>query len=358
MDMDENFRNEFREIRNQALLGANACYFSHMEELTDSYRESMAAACRRVKRMQAQGYPDVEFMEITMLRTRLMDRDYRAPIMVYGPKWYADMGQAQAGEIDTGRIFSFYEDMVLKTAGLVKKYRSKLPERMLETCMCSTADSFWNYVDMACRRAVMGFTPEGMGITKEFRVRICEYMGYGSVCRRHLPVMEREQMKKWFEKGEEEVYRFRDYRGRDFAGWSFAGLDLTGCDFRDCNLDGCSFADADLTGAWFCGSSMKGACLTDAWVPGARFDRADLEGAVLEGTYSSCRFNDDLWRRPDNEWASFANCRLKNADLKFSAMECADFEGADLEGAVFNDDHRDYYQLDERQRGQARFCGF
>ncbi|MCI9046464.1 MAG: pentapeptide repeat-containing protein [Hungatella sp.] len=354
--MDDNFKKEFREIRNQARLDVNAYYFSHMEELTDSYRESMAAACRQVKKMQAQGYQDVEFMEITMLRTRLLDRDFRVPILVYGPNWYVDPMQAQAGEIDAGGIFSFYEDMAEKTAGLVKKYRSKVPERMVEICMCQTADSFWNYVDMACRRAIMGFTPEGMGITEQFRVRICEYMGYGSVCRRHLPAMEQKQMKKWFQKAEAEVYRFRDFRGMDFSGWNFDGLDLTGCDFRDCNLDGCSFAEANLTGTWFCGSTMKGACFRDAWVPGARFDGANLEGAVFEGTYSSCRFNEEIWLRPDNEWASFAGCGLKNADFTFSAVECADFSNADVEGALFDEGHEEYYQLDEKQRGQAKFC--
>ena len=37
--MDENFRKEFREVRNQALLAVNTYYFSHMEELTDCYRK-------------------------------------------------------------------------------------------------------------------------------------------------------------------------------------------------------------------------------------------------------------------------------------------------------------------------------
>lgn len=353
--MDENFRKEFREIRNEALLQVNAYYFSHMKELEDSYRKSLHQACEQVERLQAQGYPDVEYMEVTMLRTRLIQHDYRVPIMIYGTAWYGDLNQVQAGAIDAGGIFSFYEDMARKTASLVKKYRSKLPERMLELCMCSTADSFWNYVDMACRRAVMGFTPKNMNITPQFRVRICEYMGYGSVCRRHLPVMEREQMKKWFEKEEEEVYRFRDYGGSDFAGWNFSRLDLTGCDFRNCNLEGCSFDEADLTGAWFCDSNLKQASFKDAWVVGTRFDRADLEGAVFEGTYSSCRFNDDLWRRPDNEWADFTGCRLKYADFRFSAIECADFTEADLEGAMFQEEHKDYYQLDEGQRKQAKF---
>ena len=280
--MDENFRKEFREIQNQARLGVNAYYFSHMEELTDSYRKAMAGACRQVKAMQDKGYQDVEFMEITMLRTRLLEQDFQAPILVYGPKWYGDPCQAQAGEIDTRGIFSFYEDMEKETVRLVRKYRSKVPERMAQICMCQVADSFWSYVDMACRRAVMGFSTEGMAITDQFRVRICEYMGYGSVCRRHLPAMERQEMKKWFEKGEAEVYRFRDFRGMDFSGWNFDGLDLTGCDFRGCNLEGCSFGEADLTGAWFCGSAMKGTCFRDAWVPGTRFDGADLEGAVFD----------------------------------------------------------------------------
>ncbi len=356
--MDKNFNEEYHEIKNQSLLAANAYYFTHMEELSASIRESLKAACRRVGRLQAQGYHDVEYMEITMLRTRLVEHDYRIPIMVYGTEWFADPEQTQAGEVDGSGIFSFYEDMIQKTASLVKKYRSRLPEGVLEICMCLAADSFWNYIDMAGRRAVMGFTVEGMNITEEFRIRVCEYMGYGAVCRRHTPDMDEGQMKEWFARREEDVYRFRDYRGRDFSGWDFSGMDLTGCDFSGCRLDGCSFEGADLTGAWFCGSSMKGACLSNAWVPGTRFDGADLEEAVLEGTYSSCVINEDLWMRPDNEWASFVGCCLKHADLTFSAIECADFAEADLEGTMFNDAHKEYYELDERQRGQAYFCDY
>ncbi len=356
--MDENFRNEYLEIKNRALLAANDFYFSHMDEQSAVFRESLEKACRRVGRMQGQGYPDVEYMEVTMLRTRLLEHDYHLPIMVYGEDWYADPGQFQAGEADAGEIFSFYEAMVQETASLVKKYRAKLPGRMLEACMCSAAEFFWGYVELACQRAVMGFVPEGMGITEQFRVRVCEYMGYGTVCRRHTPAMDQEQMRKWFGKREEDVYRFRDYRGHDFGGWDFAGLDLSGCDFSGCRLDGCSFEGADLTGAWFCGSSMKDACMRDAWIPGARFDGADLEGAVFEGAYSACKINGDVWRRPDNEWASFVRCRLGGADFRFSAIECADFTGADLEGAVFSDAHREYYQMDGCQRNQARFCGF
>lgn len=356
--MNENFRNEYNEIKNQSLLAVNAYYFSHMEELTASFGESLKAACERVMEMQEQGYPDVEYMEITLLRTRLMEHQYRVPILVYGTEWYADLGQAQVGEMDAGGIFSFYETMIQAAASLVKKYRTKLPERMLETCMCSAAELFWNYVEMACRRAVMGFTPNGMGITEEFRIRACEYMGYGSVCRRYTPEMTRNQMKKWFDKKEEEEYRFRDYRGHDFSGWDFSGLNLTGCDFSGCTLDGCSFEHADLTGAWFCGSSMKEVNAADAWLPGAKFDGANLQEAVFEGAYSSCKINDQLWLRPDNEWASFTGCCLKSADFSFSAIECADFTGADLEGAIFNDAHRDYYQMDERQRERAKFRDF
>lgn len=356
--MDENFRNEFGEIVNRALLGVNEYYFSHAEELSDSFRESLQAACERVRRMQEKGYPNVEYMEITMLRTRLLQQDYRVPVLVYGPDWYADSGQAQAGEIDAGGIFSFWGKMIQEAAAPAKKYRTKLPERVLDYCMCVTAEYFWKYVNMACRRAVMGLVLEGMGVTREFRVRVCEYMGYGWVCRLGTPVMEPEEMKEWFGKKEKDVYRFRDYGGLDFSGWDFSGLDLTGCDFRGCNLDGCNFEGADLTGAWFCGSSMKRVSFREAWIPGARFDRADLRESVLEGARSSCKVNGDLWARPDLERASFAGCCLKHADFTFSAIECADFSGADMEGAVFNDAHRDYYGLDGQQRGQVRFCGY
>ncbi len=356
--MDDNFRDEYGEIVNQALLAVNAYYFSHIEELSDAFRDSLEAACGQVRQMQAQGYPSVEYMEITMLRTRLIQHDYRVPIMVYGSDWYADLRQVQVGEIDAGGIFSFFEKAMQAAVRPAKKYRTKLPESILDYCLCSTAEYFWRYVSMACRRAVMGLAIEGMELTKDFRVRVCEYMGYGFMCRRYTPAMEPGERKEWFAKRKDGEYRFRDYRGLDFSGWDFSGLDLTGCDFSGCNLNGSNFTAADLTGAWFCDSAMKKVCLNEAWVPGARFDRADLEEAVLEGARSSCKINTELWVRPDLEPASFAGCCLKNTNFLFSAIECADFSGADMEGTLFNHAHREYYDMGGQQREQARFFDY
>lgn len=356
--MDENFRSEYGEIVNKALLGVNGYYFSHIEELSNSFRDSLQAACERVKQIQAQGYPNVEYMEITMLRTRFIQHNYQVPILVYGPDWYADFRQVQVGKLDASPIFSFYEEILKDAAGPAKKYRMKLPERVLEYGMCMTAEYFWKYVAMACRRAVMGLSLEGLGMTQEFTVRACEYMGYGFTCRRYTPKMELNERKEWFDKREEDAYRFRDFRGLDFSGWDFSGLDLTGCDFSGCALDNCNFQGADLTGAWFCDSTMKKVYLSEAWIPGARFDRADLREAVLEGTRSSCKINGDQWARPDFEPASFAGCCLKQADFTFSAIEGGDFSGADMEGTLFNDAHREYYEMDEQQKKQVRFCGY
>lgn len=357
--MDENFEQEYDEIKNESLLLTNSYYFSHMDFLADSFRNAMKEACAQVRQMQERGLGDVEYMEVTMLRTRLMKQDFRAPILVYGPDWYADLGQREAGAADVEPIYSFYRDMLRATSRLVKKYRSKLPERILEECMCQMAEPYWNYVELACRQAVMGFTPEGMRITDDFRIRCCEYMGFGTVCRRHTPAMTLKEMQLWFDKREdEEVYRFRDYRGLDFSGWSFAGMDLTGCDFSRCNLENCDFSGADLTGAWFYDSWMNDACMEEAWLPGARFHRADLENATFEGAYSACEINDGLWLRPDNERASFLGANLKYVDFTFSSIECADFSGAVMDGAIMNDGHREFYQLDERQRAAVQFCDF
>ena len=119
--MSEAFRKEYQEVRNESLLAVNAYYFSHREELAASFRKGLEEACRQVRQMQAKGYPDVEYMEVTMLRTRLLQHDYRIPILVYGTEWYADPLQRQAGEVDGSGIFSFYDSMIEKAAGLVLK---------------------------------------------------------------------------------------------------------------------------------------------------------------------------------------------------------------------------------------------
>ena len=49
---------------------------------------------------------------------------------------------------------------------------------------------------------------------------------------------------------------------------------------------------------------------------------------------------------------------MKQADFTFSAIEGGDFSGADMEGTLFNDAHREYYEMDEQQKKQVRFCGY
>ena len=93
--------------------------------------------------------------------------------------------------------------------------------------------------------------------------------------------------------------------------------------------------------------------IQNAWLTGAKFDGSDLEGAVFTMAYSMCRANEDVWRKPDYHRASFAGCKLKNADFTFTRIEAADFSGADLEGCQFNDAHRTYYEVDDEQRERA-----
>lgn len=356
--MDENFGEEYHEIKNKALLDANQYFFNHIDELELSFRNSLNSACEHLKGLQKKGYQPVEYLEFTLLRTRLLKHDYKAPVMVYGSDWYADTCQTEIGTVNLEPIYSFFEEMIRKTVTLVKKYQTKLEERCLELCMCETAECFWNYVSMACQRAAMGFSPQELNITEEFRIRCCEYMGYGSVLWRYTPEMSLEQLKKWFDKKEADTYRFRDYRGKNFSGWDFSGMDLTACDFRGCNLEECIFDSADLTGTWFCESNLQNASFDRAWMPGARFDKADLRGAVLVGAYSTSKINGDLWMRPDNIRASFLEADLRNADFNFSAIECADFTDAAMGGTLFHESHKDYYDLDEAQKALVQYGDF
>lgn len=353
--MDQNFKEEYRELKNKALLQLNSYFFEHLEEMACSFRESLKEACEQIAMMQKNSCWAIEYLEFTLLRTRILEHDYRAPIIAYGTNWYADENQTQAGMIQTEAVFSFFEAFIHETERLVKKYRSKLPEQILSECMCKSAEAFWRYVTIALQQAVMGFEPGEMKITDEFRIRSCEYMGYGEVLRRYTPNLTQKELKKWFDKKEKEAYQFRDFRGRDFSGWDLSGMDFTGCDFRGCSFTGASLEKTDLTGAWFSESLMRDADLRGAWVPGVRFDRTDLTGASLQGAYCVCKINSTLWMRTDNVRPSFAGAILKNVDFTFSAMEGADFTGAALDGAAFNEIHRKYYSLDSRQASQSMF---
>lgn len=350
--MDQTFEKEHMAVKDKALLLVNDFFFRHVEEIAASYRFSLHKASEKISKLQQDGGHDISYLEFTMLRTRLKEHDYFAPIMAYGDDWYADVRQEQVGEINIGQIYSYFEAMIQETEKLAKKFSMKLPDRVIEEIICKTASKFWKYVHIACQQAVMGFCPDHISITNDFCIRCCEYMGYGSVIWQYTEKMTEAEMMKWFGKKEKDTYMRRDFFGLDFSGCDFSGLNLAGCNFRGCNLTGCSFEGADLSETWLNLSCLRGANLKDSWIPGTKFDYADLKGAVLKGAHSVCKINSGIWMRPDLLAASFVSADLESADFTFSAIEEADFTGANMTGTIFNQGHLDYYLFDDTQKSK------
>ena len=120
-----------------------------------------------------------------------------------------------------------------------------------------------------------------------------------------------------------------DLKGADLRGAHLRVVDLCQADLRGATLDGADLRDADATLANLVGATLRGADLTDARFQGINMGTdgpglTDFTGAELTRTY----LNFSTLRR-----CTFADARMRGADLTRCDLSESALVGADLSGA-------------------------
>ena len=120
-----------------------------------------------------------------------------------------------------------------------------------------------------------------------------------------------------------------DLKGADLRGAHLRVVDLSQADLRSATLDEADLRDADATLANLVGATFRGADLTDARFQGINMGTdgpglTDFTGAELTRTY----LNFSTLRR-----CTFADARMRGADLTRCDLSESALVGADLSGA-------------------------
>lgn len=138
--------------------------------------------CNELGKMQKQGdFGNAAYIEYTILRYRLLNRDYRMEVRVYGEEWYLDEKQQGIGDFSVNTYFESYDSLWKDLLQLRKSYAGLVSSRMVTEFMLAQVEPFFAFVQQVCAEGIWdGVDCEEYRSLKknpEFEVYAGEYLG-------------------------------------------------------------------------------------------------------------------------------------------------------------------------------------
>jgi len=303
--MDERFTERANSLLNEKLFKAEDIFLGEFPRLSAEFKKNFAQICGEIAKLQKNGdFGDVAYIEYTMLRTNLINKEYAAEVCIYGKRWYLCKSQRAVGRLDISVLFKYFDELWQELITVRKQYIGKVSaQEVTAFIMQEAAPKFYSYVTVLCRFSILECIGRdyfgAIKKTPRFVINSGEYMAQTEAVYKENAKKDRDEILSWFADRKKYEYCFEDFSGLDFSDENIAGIDCRYADFRNADLKNVNFTYANLTGARFCGADLENADFSYALLYEADFSGANLKNARLD--FASFDFENqkkDVWKRP------------------------------------------------------------
>lgn len=342
-------------------------YRQQLDVFIAEFIESFRQICNQIKAMQLRNEKGpIGYITYSMLRTAILDRRPAYFIEAFGPEWFLDPVECQAGYQPGWALQQLYQ-LAADLDAKRKLYLDQINQAQLDSHILREADQYQRYVIRLARYAMeqARLLPEFQAIEKaaEFEVRVGEYLDNSVlVYREDRRLKEPEAAKAWFTEHKDLACTYGAFVDLNLAQGDYREVDLQYADLRGSDLSQCQMRFSALTGAKLNRCSLAHSNLSRAWIFEADFGESDLHGVDLSEAFGAAGIVDAEWPMPGFRPVNFQKANLEDAVLKEAKLGRAvfyganfnntDFEGADLEKAVFAKSDLTVLNLSEGQRRQ------
>ncbi|HEX2954962.1 MAG TPA: pentapeptide repeat-containing protein, partial [Bacillota bacterium] len=306
----------------------------------------------------------------SMLRTRLLEKDYRILIEAYDRRWYLDPQECWES-YDAGWIGRYLDELDQALENSRRQYMNLIGRAEIERIVLKEAHKFYQYMSLLARYAmqIMIEFPEWRDLAKgdELEVRVGELLDLSEIVyKEDRRNKDPEEIKDWLEEKEAYVYAYEVFSGLNLACGDYQGIDLRYADLRGSDLSNSNLCETSLVGTRFNNGRLEKADLTRSVVCEADFSKASLRGAAfvgVEGAVGRAQQEENDWERPgffalnfsgaDLSGADFRQADLRGAIFTGARLDEANFWGARLDKAVFSRNDGANIRLDETQRASV-----
>lgn len=359
-------KTDLKKIRAEIFLSLEEAFQADKEELAGEFLRCLKRACENISVRQDKGtLGKVRFIVLTVLRTRIVQKNYRFPIMACGPLWWLDDSHCAVGEYDCSYIFWFYEKMKQRLEQERKKYIGKTVKQDVDSLMNDELRNFLYYIGRIVRykiaEAVQTDYFARIKTDEEIQIHVGEYFDFSEVIyiqSRAADLLDDAAKQTLFERitqKKREKFWFADLRGAQLEQ-----TDLVESDFRFADLGNSALKNADirysqLMGTVFNNCNLQKADLSYSVLCDASFKNADCRGAKFQKIIAYAGLEDPkYWDMIGFYPLDFTNANLQGADFSGANIRGAIFTEADLTQTVFDRSQLSYLNLTNEQQRMVK----
>lgn len=329
--LEEIKKTELKLLRNDILLLLEEKFQSEKEKLADEFLKCFNNICEKIVELQQEGtIEEIQFMTITILRTRIKDKNYKFPIKVCNSLWWLDENHCDVGEYDGSFVFEFYEKMYEELGKEIRQYVGRTIKQDTYTLLSDEIINFLHYVAKIAKYKILEATSTEIYKKIEkcstFEIHIGEYFGFTEIIFKEDLERDIEDIKIKIGEKKREVLCFCDLKDLNLEN-----MDLVDSDFRSTDLRRSILKDSDirysiLAGGIFNDCNLENANLSYSVLNETSFKNANCKKAKFKNIIGYAGLEDNSYW----DMVGYYPLNFTNADLQES-----DFSGADIRGAIF-----------------------
>ena len=334
------YEEEAEPLLNQVLSDLERDFMSNHSAWKKNMVMNFKSYWESIQMVQSKKECSAGVLMFLILRTRLLERDYRYKVVLYDEEWYVHPYE-DVGDLDVSFIFCYFNQLWDMLLVKYAHYYNKITEIQIEQIMLRLIEPFHQYVVALLNQSLMdGLDLDAYNAVKKadiFQIQAGELMEPCDV------VFIQERNKKtyqkvaWLEKKLDLEYCNGDLSNLEFDRLDCRALDLRYANFSYSIMKNASFWSCIMVGTRFRNADLSGALLAFCNLSNADFRDCNLENAYLEGCI--CYTGKKDW----NQWSptgfcetSFFNANLMRADFTRAVLHGADFRRAKLDGVKFD----------------------
>ena len=316
---------------------------------------------------------DIAFINITLLRTDILDNYFLYSVYVYDEDWYFG-SELYIGDFDVSEIYQFYIKLKSLLNSLSKKYIGGVTLADVEKNWLNLTEYFHLYVVKLMRYAILEAveSEEYKTIKKAKQLEILTGEYYEPCNLIYVDGKNRldDDLYRWLQEKDENAYCVQDFRSLNLSNTNyntynflysnFQNSDLRETDLCECNLIGARFNNAYMTGTNFKFSNISECDFTGASLIGADFsyslaytEKSAFSELILDNSNYPGQ-TEVIFRRCNLTNTNFYGAVIIGGDFTNSIVNNANFSNAVLYRSIFSRDQINQLKLTTEQLKQIK----
>lgn len=274
-------------VSQETLIKLDEYYNKNIDNLVHMFMESFRQICLKIVEMQTRGFKwEIGHIVYSMLRTNILEENYKYLIYAYEPHWTYDKGECWS-EYDVSWAFRFLGEYMRQLEEKRRLYLNRIIPSDLDKIRLKELYKYNARIVKLARCAM----PKAVEIneygqfrrSKVFKVRVGEYRETGDVVYvEDKRIKDSNEIKGWLREKFEGEYKYAVINNLDLSAGDYSEIDLRYADLGGSNLSNCNMKKCILTGA-----NLNEADLSFCDMRGAQLDGAHFYGAILNKTIFS-----------------------------------------------------------------------